>query len=408
MSVVEDTERRIAKSVTPRRNVPAGESGAIIEAKPVIETPIETAVALPAQTAAPAKRFPFRRLIGFTIFLSLLAVGGVYGTNYWLDARQFESTDDAFIDGRIIPITPQVQARVISVPVVDNQFVKKGDVLIQLDPTDYQVIVDQKKAVEASAVGRVQEARTQLAVNEANVGQAKAELDVASTNAQNMDQDYQRFTGLDPRARSQQQLDNASAAQRSAAATVAEAKAKITSEEARVADAEAAVKTAESDAAKAAADTHQAEIQLSYCTITAPEDGVVTRKNIEQGMFLMMGQPLLSIVPTDVWVTANFKETQLDLMHPGQEAFITVDAYPGRVLHGHLDSIQRGTGSRFALLPSENATGNFVKVVQRVPVKIVFDPGALEDKYHPLALGMSVLPNIKVREREPLRTALGF
>jgi membrane fusion protein, multidrug efflux system len=347
-------------------------------------------------------------VITLLIVLGILAAGGTWGVNYWLDSRQYETTDDAFIDGDIIPIGPQIAAKVLDVPVHDNQAVKKGDLLVQLDPTDYQVVLEQKKATEDAARGRQAEARTELEVAQANVGQAEAEVHVAETEAQNMSQDYDRMLGLDIRARSQQQMDNATAAQRSSAATVEQAKAKLAAAQAQVDDATAVVKTAEADAAKAAADREQAEIQLSYCRITAPSDGVVTRKDVEPGMYLSIGQPLLSIVPTDVWVTANYKETQLDDMRPGQKAIISVDAYPETTFYGHLESVQRGTGSKFSLLPAENATGNFVKVVQRVPVKIVLDPGQVDDPLHPLAPGMSAVPKVKVRDRQGLWESLGL
>jgi membrane fusion protein, multidrug efflux system len=373
-----------------------------------VEQPIRRAasVAPPNSTAAP--RRSIRRAVTILVILSLVVVGAIMGGNFYLDSRQFEWTDDAIIDGHIIAISPQVAARVKSVLVEDNQPVKAGDLLVQLDPTDYQVVLDQKKATEASMLSRISQARTQLEVAGANVGQARAEVNVALTNAKNMDQDYDRFKGLDPRARSQQQLDNATAAQRSASATVQQAQAKLTAAQSQVDDAAAAVQTAIADAQKASADRRQAEIQLGYCQITAPQDGVVTRKSIEAGMYVELGQPLFSIVPTDVWVTANFKETQLDNMRPGQPVLIDVDAYPEHQFHGKVESIQYGTGSKFTLLPPENATGNFVKVVQRVPVKIVFDPGQVGDEGRPLALGMSVEPSVRVRPRETFWSLFGI
>jgi membrane fusion protein (multidrug efflux system) len=259
------------------------------------------------------------------------------------------------------------------------------------------VVLDQDRATEAAARGRLQEARTQVAVTQANVGEAKAEFDAALTNAQNMQEDYQRFTRLDPRARSQQQMDNSSAAQRSTAATVEQARAKVEAAQAQVVDSQASIVTAQANLAKAEADTLEAQIQLSYCKIIAPENGTITHKSVEAGQYLEIGQPLFSIVPTDVWVTANYKETQLDLMHPGEAVTISVDAYPEHEFRGHVQSIQNGTGSKFTLLPPENATGNFVKVVQRVPVKIVFEPGQTNDPNHPLGLGMSVIARVKVR-----------
>jgi membrane fusion protein (multidrug efflux system) len=260
--------------------------------------------------------------------------------------------------------------------------------------------LDQKKAIERTMASRLEEAKTQLEVAKANVGQAQAEVNVSQTQALNMDQDLKRFEGLDPRARSQQQLDNATAQQRMTAATVEQSQAKVTAAQAQASNAQAAVMTAQSDIAKAAADRHQAEIQLGYCTITAPQDGVITRKNVEAGMYLSAGDPMFSIVPSDVWVAANFKETQLNRIRVGQPVDVLVDAYPGKIYHGTLQSIQSGTGSRFTLLPPENATGNYVKVVQRVPVKIVLDAAEMADPARPLSPGMSAIPKIKVAERQ--------
>jgi membrane fusion protein, multidrug efflux system len=345
-------------------------------------------------------RRPLRRAVVLIVLLAVVVAGAAIAYRWWLDARQYEWTDDAFIDGDIIPISPQVAAKTNSVLVSDNQPVKKGDVLVLLDPTDYQVVLDQKKATESSMRGKVEQARTQEAVARANVGEADAELNVAKTNALNMQQELDRMQGLDPRARAQEKMDDTIANQRSSSATVEQAEAKVKAAEAQVLEEAAAVLTAQSDALKAAADTRAAQIQVDYCTIAAPCDGVITHKNIEPGMYVTVGQPLFSIVPTNVWVTANFKETQLELMRPGQKVFIYVDAYPEKTFQGHLQSVQHGTGSTFSLLPPENATGNFVKVVQRVPVKIEFDSGETGDADHPLSPGMSVEPRVLVKPNQ--------
>ena len=348
------------------------------------------------------KKPPFyKRPVLMAVLIGVFLLAAIVVTVWYLNARQFESTDDAFIDGHTIPVSPQVAGPVKEVLIDDNFHVKAGDVLVKLDPRDYQVVLDQKRDTEKSMQSKVEQARTQYKVAEANVGEAQAEVDVAQTTAANAERDFQRFQALDERARSQQQFDNATATQKSSAATVQQARAKLLAAQAQVLDAQAAVGTAEADARKAADDTRQAEINLGYCTITAPEDGVVTKKNVEPGMYLSVGQALFSIVPTEVWVTANFKETQLDLMRPGDPVTIKVDAYPEKEFRGRVDSIQTGTGSKFTLLPPENATGNFVKVVQRVPVKIVFDPGETGDQEHVLAPGMSVEPKIRVRNVEP-------
>jgi membrane fusion protein (multidrug efflux system) len=192
-------------------------------------------------------------------------------------------------------------------------------------------------------------------------------------------------------------MDNATAAQKSTAAQVREARAKVKAAQAQADDAVIAVESAKGNVTTAQGALEQARNNVDYCTITADSDGLITRKDVEPGMYVQVGQQLFSLVPTDVWVTANFKETQLDRIQPGQAVTIAVDAFAGRKITGKVQSIQNGTGARFSLLPPENATGNYVKVVQRVPVKIVLDPGQNDDPTHLLSPGMSVEPKVKVR-----------
>ena len=231
------------------------------------------------------------------------------------------------------------------------------------------------------------------------VAQAQAELDAAQVNFENSNRDLQRYQGLDERAKSQQQLDTATTTQKTAAAQVQQAKARLATSEAQVASAKASVIAADGDYQKAQADTARAKINLDYCRIVAPADGRVTNKNVDPGMYVTSSTQLFVLVPADVWVVANFKETQLDRMQPGQPVKIKVDAYPDREFHGTVQSIQAGTGSRFSVIPSENATGNFVKVVQRVPVKITFDGDVNSDESHLLFPGMSVEPIVQVQRR---------
>ena len=232
--------------------------------------------------------------------------------------------------------------------------------------------------------------------------ESRAEVAVAEANAQRWAQsDHDRYVDASTRgtagAISKQQLDNATATWRSTEAQVQQARAKLAASDAQIATAQAAVEGARGDLEKAAADVHRAAVNLSYCTLTAPEDGRITKKNVEPGSYVQTGQNLFAIVPPEFWVVANFKETQLDRVRPGQPVKVFIDAYPEKEFTGHVESIQSGTGSRFSVLPAENATGNYVKVVQRVPVKITFDPGQIEDAAHPLAAGMSAVPEVKVR-----------
>jgi membrane fusion protein (multidrug efflux system) len=202
---------------------------------------------------------------------------------------------------------------------------------------------------------------------------------------------------LDDRSKSRQQLDNATATQRTSAASVAQAKSKLEMALAQVQSAKATVTSAQGNLEQARAATHRAEVNLGYCRISAPLAGRITRKDVEPGQYVTSATELFSIVPDDVWVTANFKETQLQHMKAGDAVEVSVDAYPDRKVFGHVQSIQAGTGSRFSIIPAENATGNYVKVVQRVPVKIVLDGDVNSDTLQLLSPGMSVMPTVTVK-----------
>jgi len=346
------------------------------------------------ETKVPPRPFYLRRafVIGI-IALAVLCAGGIV---YWLDARNFEETDDAYIDGHVIPITPQVSALVSAVHIGDNQLVHKGDLLIELDPTDFDVALQQAQGAQASASGKLAEARASVDSAKSSVVEAQAELDAQQVNFENADRELKRYQGLDERAKSQQTQDNMIANQKTALAQVEQAKAKLQASQSQVSSAEATVLADEGDLKKAAADTRRAEVNLGYCKIYAPADGRITNKNVDAGIYVTPAGSLLAIVPADVWVTANFKETQLNQMQPGQPVTILVDAYPDRIFQGKVQSMQMGTGSRFSVIPAENATGNFVKVVQRVPVKIDFDSDPNSDPKHLLVPGMSVNPKVRI------------
>ncbi len=328
--------------------------------------------------------------------VAVLVVGVVAGILYWLHARHYESTDDAYVDGHVAQISPQIAAQVLALHFEDNQFVHRGDLLVELDPTDYQVALELAQAQGSSAGGKLDQARTQVGAAQAAVRQAEAEVDAAQVSLENATREMERYQGLDERARSRQQLDNIVAAQRTAQAQLEQAKAKKVSAQANVSTANASVKAAEGDLQMAQAAVRRAEVNLSYCRITSPCDGRVTQRTVEAGNYVQVGQAMFMLVEPEVWVTANFKETQLDHMRTNQPVMVKIDAYPGKKFPAHVDSIQTGSGSRFSVLPAENATGNFVKVVQRVPVKIVFDHPREEGALG-LALGLSVIPRVKVK-----------
>jgi membrane fusion protein (multidrug efflux system) len=333
-------------------------------------------------------------IITAIIVLVVLIVGGII---LWLVLRQFVSTNDAYIDGHVTQVSPQISALTLALHIEDNQFVHKGDLLIELDPTDYQVALEQAQAQVFSTQGKLAQAIAQIETAKASVTQALAEVDAAQVQFDNATRDLERYQNVDARARSQQQLDNALMNQKKSSAQLEQAKARKISADANVTSAEASVKAAQGDVQTAEANQKRAEVNLSYCKIFAPIDGRVTQRTIEVGNYVAPGQAIFLLVDPNVWVTANFKETQLKNMRPGQPVTIKLDAFPGIKWRGHVDSIQAGSGSRFGVLPAENATGNYVKIVQRVPVKIIFEHDANTNNAPMLSPGLSVEPRVTVR-----------
>ena len=331
------------------------------------------------------------------LLLALLA-GGVAFIPEITYILAHETTDDAYLAGTVVPVSAEVKGRVVKVCVEDNQVVAVGDLLFSVDRNDYNLALQSRR--KALATSKAELEKVEAAINEAHkrVAESRAALVEAEVREKFAAKDKQRYESLiDTGAVSRQQYDDnlrqwqlASAARRAA--------------ESSVAGAEAAVKTLEADKiaqqsrmAEAVEAVRFAELDLARTEVRAPLAGRVTRKNVDAGKYITVGQPLLAIVDTgDVWVSANYKENQIGRIRAGQPADIKVDAYPGLTLHGHVDSLQAGTGAVFSLLPPENATGNFVKIVQRLPVKIVID--SPPDPVHPLLPGLSVVPSINVRE----------
>ncbi|WP_428483709.1 HlyD family secretion protein [Rhodopila sp.] len=343
----------------------------------------------------PRKPRRLKRVIGFVVGGIVLVAVIVGGTIYWLDARHFETTDDAFIDAYTTQMASRVASQVTGLMFTDNQHVAAGQILVTMDPRDYQAKLDQAQAQQVSAEASLQQAQAQVQVQQANVDQAKANVIVTEADLLQARQDYNRFQAINPRAVSRQQIDTSTATFHAAQAkldanrqTVGGAQAQVHASEAQVLAAQAAVK-------QAAANAETARLQLSYCTIVAPVSGIVTHRTVETGNYVNPGQALFALVQDDRWVTANFKETQLAAIRPGQDVELSIDAVSSVTLHGKVDSFQAGTGSAFSVLPAENATGNYVKIVQRVPVKIVFDDDRLKD--FSLAPGMSVVPSVRVQ-----------
>lgn len=414
-----------------------------------------------------------RRPLVKVILAAVFIIAAVIGIRYLLHAMAYESTDDAYIEGHIVQVSPRVTGHVQKVYVDDNELVKQGQPLVELDPADYQARLAQAKAaaeaagitvnltdvtssasvqqaqaaVESakaalqvqlakvdSAKVKMEQTAAQVSAAAAALEQAKAQVNVADAQTQQAQADVSRYEQIAKTGGvTQQDLDKARTVLRVAESQldaarkgVIAAEAQLTvaktsqavaaeglrQEQAGAAASQAAVtqaqgKFAETNVTPQRVDQSQAsyeqlraaadlaQLQLNYTKIYAPESGRVTKKSVEPGEYVQVGQPLMAIVPDHVWIVANYKETQLTKMKVGQLAEVYVDAYPGHTFKGHVDSLQAGTGAKFSLLPPENATGNFVKVVQRVPVKIVLDEQP-SDQFH-LGPGMSVIAEVRVK-----------
>jgi membrane fusion protein (multidrug efflux system) len=339
------------------------------------------------------KQHPMLIVVGVVALVVLL----IAALLFWLHERHFQSTDDAFIDTHIVRLAPQVSGRVTQVLVNDNQTVAPGQLLVMIDSADARTQVAQAQAKQADARAQFDNAREQISVNQAAYEQARASIAAAQAQADNANRDLARYLALqklNPAAVAQQQLDQAQSqtrqanANRDAAVKAAAGRA----DQVKASRLQAAGGADEVSAAKAELD--QANITLGYAQIAAPVAGHVAELTVANGNYVQAGTQLLAIVPLQIWVTANFKETQLAYMRVGQSVLVKADACAGAKVEGHVDSIQRGAGQAFAILPPENATGNYVKVVQRVPVKIVLDriPAGCT-----LGPGMSVEPRVRVR-----------
>jgi membrane fusion protein, multidrug efflux system len=338
------------------------------------------------------------------------ALAIIYVATIFFHNLTHESTDDAFIDAHVVSVAPKIAGKIAAVEVSDNELVKKGQILLEIDSRDVDAEVARKRAALEVAKARLENAQMSAEQAEAHVrtleaAYAAAEASTAAAAAETAKQrgDLARNSGLIASgAISKQDFQHSQSDTTSSEATLESKKKQLQAAAAyaeegkkQAGSARAQVSAGKAEVTAAEAELHQAELQKSYTKIPAPEAGRVTNKSIEPGNYVQVGQPLFAIVQQHVWVTANFKETQLSEMRPGQPAEVEVDAYPGRNLRAHVDSIQAGSGAHFSLLPPENATGNFVKVVQRVPVKIALDEQP--DVTQVLGPGMSAVPDVKVR-----------
>ena len=335
-------------------------------------------------------------LIILAIVVVIAAIGGGI---WWFLHRNQTNTDDAYTEGRAVLMAPQVSGYVVTLAVNDNQFVHKGDLLVQIDTRPYVAARDLAQAQLLAAQGQLDNAKANLDLAKetfpARLRQAQAQAEQARAQQDKALSDLKRQRNIDPRATTQQDIDAAVAAARSASATTGSQQANVEINRPvplNIELVQTQVEQSQAQVAQAQAQLEQADLNLDYTHVTAPQDGWVTRRNVEMGNYLQSGTQIMALVTPEVWVTANFKESQLARMRPGQRVEFEVDAYPSLKLRGHVDSIQLGSGSRFSAFPAENATGNFVKIVQRVPVKVVIDSGL--DPSLPLPLGLSVVPTV--------------
>ncbi|HVM47205.1 MAG TPA: HlyD family secretion protein [Candidatus Acidoferrum sp.] len=374
------------------------------------QAPNQTLPALKQDAGTPAKRSFWKRkpvvLVGTILVFGLL----YFGLDYLADSLTHETTDDAFLDAHIVSVAPKVAGRVKQVPVKDNQPVKAGDLLVDIDPRDLAVQLEQKQSALNAARANLDVLKASLELRRAQVDtaeaatqQSSAEAAAAEATTSKAESDLKRAEDLiQKRTISPQEYDAAKMAAKAAEANLKAAHERTTSDESKIAEARAqqdtsrkALQWGEAQVHQAEADVQAAELNLSYTRLTAPVDGRVTKKAVEDGDYVQVGQNLMALVPPELFVTANYKETELVHMRPGQKVRITIDSMGGRAFAGHVDSIMAGSGARFSLLPPENAVGNFVKVVQRVPVKIVFDEPI--EAAHVLGPGMSVEPSVHVK-----------
>jgi membrane fusion protein, multidrug efflux system len=314
---------------------------------------------------------------------------------YLVFLAPYESTDDAFIEAHVTIVSPRVSGPVTLLLVRDNQHCREGEMLLEIDPRDYETKVAQNQADLASARSQLAQSRAQEIVDDAKVRQQRSVVVAADAEAERAAADLKRYEAVESRAVSRAQLDLARSQAQATQANAQVGRSQVAAADAQLGLSHVSVDAAAAKVQQAEAKLKQAELDLSYTKVAAPITGRVTRRTVETGAFVQTGQSLLALVPDDVWVVANFKETQLARMRPGQPATIRLDAYRNREFKGHVDSIQAGTGARFSLLPPENAVGNYVKVVQRVPVKIIFDEPL--DEHLDIAPGMSVVPKVRVK-----------
>jgi membrane fusion protein (multidrug efflux system) len=352
-----------------------------------------------------------RKTVSIFIFAAIAVIGTITILIYLSYKSTHITTDDAFVDGRIHVISAKIEGSVMKVNVQDNQFVKKGDVLIEIDPVDYDIKVETalaglnaEKAKLSEANAQIETVKKQLSELTAGVETARANLDLQEANLKQADIDLGRAENLYKKeAISKERYEKTETNHKVILARVKaereklkQAEIALDTQKALIRQAEAAKVAQKSEIKRKETILEEAKVNFGYTKVYAPADGYITKKSVEVGNRIKVAQPLMAVVPlNDIWIIANYKETQLEKVRPGQDVKIEVDSYPKKIFKGKVDSVMAGTGAAFSLFPPENATGNYVKVVQRIPVKIVLNKE--EDSEHILRVGMSVVPTILIK-----------
>ncbi len=318
---------------------------------------------------------PKRKGVKRTISAVILVIAGILLAIFIIDVLKYQSTDDAYVETTTVSVAPKVSGEIVKVYITDNQPIKEGELIAEIDPIDYEIKLEQAKARYERMLLNQKNAKANLAASKTNIEVAKKDLD--------------RYTNLYAQgAVSKQTLDAAQAKYDAAQANLTSADQAILSDSAN--------KVADADLKELKALMDEAAQDLKYTKIYAPQSGTISNRRVEKGMYVNVGAPLCVIVPNDVWIVANYKENQLTHMKPGQEVDIKIDTYPNKVFKGKVDSIQRSSGAKSSLFPPENAVGSFVKIVQRIPVKIVFTEKIDPNEYN-IVPGMSVVPKVKIK-----------
>jgi membrane fusion protein (multidrug efflux system) len=360
--------------------------------------------AAPAAPAAPAAQGPNRRVLIVAAIVALAAIG--IGGRMWYRSHYYVETDNAYVAGHVTPVSSRIAGVVTKVLIEDNQLVKEGDVIAELDPFDQGVRVEQIQAQIASAKQQVVQADAQIVQVQAQASAAAAQVAQSQAQLVRANQDAERFGQLynsQMKAVSKSELDAAVAARASAVADVSARKDSTSAAKAQIESAKSARDVAQAQVGVLQVQLKDAQQQLAYNKILAPVSGRIGKRTIEVGQRVQPGQQLTAIVQENVWLTANFKETQLAELKPGQEVKVSVDALPGKELIGKVDSFSPASGAQFALLPADNATGNFTKIVQRVPVKITFKPEDVKALSGRLVPGMSAIAEVSLKSDNAAR-----